>query len=158
MTKVIFVNNINMPMSETPRTTVGVFVVNNGKILFLKRAENRGPEYRFQGYWCIPGGHVDIGETVEQAAVRETKEETGLTVKKLKFLFYTDEILPDRNWWAVAHKFIAFTDETDVKIQEDEISEYKWVTVEEALKEKLAFETKKELERLRDGFSEELRK
>ncbi len=38
----------------------------------------------FKGYWALPGGRVDPGETVEQAVLREIKEETGLEVKIMK--------------------------------------------------------------------------
>jgi 8-oxo-dGTP diphosphatase len=145
-----------MIMHQTPRTTVGVIIVKDRKVLLLKRVENRGPEYRFPGYWCIPGGHVELGETLEQAAIREVKEETGLDVSNLKFLFNIEEMFPEFEWWAVGHTFIAHVNETDVKVQESEISDFKWVTIDEAIKEKLAFETKKGLEKFRDKFGDEL--
>ena len=148
--------NINIAM-KTPRTTVGMFIIRDGKILMLKRAEGRPESYRFQGYWCIPGGHVDIGETIEQAAIRETREESGLEVENTKFLFCVDEIHPDRDWYAVSHTFFGQAS-GEVKIQVSEVSDFKWVEISEALTMKLAFNTKEQLERLRDEFGELLRK
>ncbi len=49
----------------------------------------------FEGHWALPGGGVEIGETVEQAAVREAKEETGLIVKLERLAGVYSE--PDRD-------------------------------------------------------------
>jgi 8-oxo-dGTP diphosphatase len=47
------------------------------------------------GSWSIPGGALEIGETLRQGAVREALEETGLTVKVRELLGVYDRILPD---------------------------------------------------------------
>jgi 8-oxo-dGTP diphosphatase len=147
-----------MSMPETPRTTVGTIIIKDGKILLVKRGEGR-PEnrdrYPFKGFWCFPGGHVDLGETIEQAAVREVKEETGLEIKNPKFLFYVDEAFPEINFYAAIHVFVANYDGGEVKIQEGEVADFKWVTVDEGLKEKLAFENKKTLEMFKKKYSGE---
>jgi ADP-ribose pyrophosphatase YjhB (NUDIX family) len=52
---------------------VNICIIQNGKILLTKRED-------FE-VWCLPGGAVDPGESVAQAAIRETREETGLEVK-----------------------------------------------------------------------------
>ncbi|QCR35566.1 NUDIX hydrolase [Nissabacter sp. SGAir0207] len=52
---------------------VGVIIVNpQGQVLFGKRSGSHAP------YWSIPGGHMEPGESFEQAAIREIEEETGL--------------------------------------------------------------------------------
>jgi len=59
---------------RTPRTgSCAVVLDEQGRVLLTRRADN--------GRWCLPGGHLDYGETVEQCAVRETLEETGLIVE-----------------------------------------------------------------------------
>lgn len=57
----------------TPLLTVDAIIVHKEKLVLIKR---KNPPYK--GQFALPGGFVDIGETVEQAVIRETKEETGL--------------------------------------------------------------------------------
>ncbi len=59
-----------------PKLAVGVLVTKNGRLLLGRRAEGA----REAGRWSFPAGFVERGETVEAAAVRETREETGLEV------------------------------------------------------------------------------
>ncbi len=59
---------------EIIRVTVDAVIVEKGKILLIKRGR---PPYK--DFWALPGGFVEYGETVEDAVVREVKEETGLT-------------------------------------------------------------------------------
>lgn len=58
------------------RTVTTIIEFPDGKILLVKRGTAV-----FKGYWALPGGRVDPGETVEQTVVREIKEETGLDVE-----------------------------------------------------------------------------
>ena len=60
---------------KVTRLTVDVVVSDGTKVVLIQRKNEP-----FQGAWALPGGFVDYGETVEQAALREVKEETGLDV------------------------------------------------------------------------------
>jgi 8-oxo-dGTP pyrophosphatase MutT (NUDIX family) len=62
-----------------------------GKVLILKRARTAYGE----GGWCLPGGKVDYGELVEQAASKELREETELECESARFLFYQDSLPPE---------------------------------------------------------------
>jgi ADP-ribose pyrophosphatase YjhB (NUDIX family) len=59
-----------------PKLGVGVLAERRGRLLLVRR--NHEPHF---GEWSFPSGFVDAGEGLEQAAVRETKEETGLDVR-----------------------------------------------------------------------------
>lgn len=61
-----------------PRHTGRGLVIKDGKILLMERW--RGEDH----YFSIPGGGIEVGETAEQAAVREIMEETGVTAKVVK--------------------------------------------------------------------------
>ena len=55
-----------------PKLAAGCLVVRDGRVLLVRRGIEPG-----HGLWVFPGGHVDRGETVEEAALRETREECG---------------------------------------------------------------------------------
>ncbi|MBI2955145.1 MAG: NUDIX domain-containing protein [Chloroflexi bacterium] len=57
----------------TPRVGANAVIFDDeGRVLLTKRQDN--------GLWCLPGGHMDLGETIQETAIRETEEETGLKV------------------------------------------------------------------------------
>ena len=76
-----------MPKPQTPLLTVdAVIIYQNSNIILIKR---KNPP--FQGEYALPGGFVDIGETVEHACIREAKEETNINVKITNLLgVYSD--------------------------------------------------------------------
>ena len=111
-----------------PEPTVGVFVFNQeDKLLLLK-------SHKWPGKYVVPGGHVELGERLEDAVIRETKEETGLDVYDIEFIVF-QEFVYDPSFWKPRH-FIFFdyackTRSTAVQLN-DEAEEYIWVPLEEA--------------------------
>ncbi len=63
-----------MDFQKRPKIGVAVLVLHDGKILLGKRKGTHGA-----GMWEAPGGHLEYGETIEECAIRELKEETGLS-------------------------------------------------------------------------------
>lgn len=64
--------SVDMEMDAVTPTGCGVIVIKNGKILIGERKDN--------GLVCGPGGHIEMGETPEEAAIRETREEFGINI------------------------------------------------------------------------------
>lgn len=71
-----------------PRVGVGAVVVHEGRALLIRRG--KPPLY---GRWVVPGGTLELGETLEEAVVREVREETGLEIRPVAFLTAFERIL-----------------------------------------------------------------
>jgi len=86
----------------TPLLTVDTVIIYQGKIVLIRR---KNPP--FHGHFALPGGFVEVGETVETAAVREAKEETGLDVEIIKLLGVYSEPSRDPRGHTVSVIFLA---------------------------------------------------
>ncbi len=75
---------------EHPLVGVGAIIIENSRVVLVKRAHPP-----LQAQWSIPGGVLEIGELVRDAAVREAREETGLTVEPGELLGVFDRVLRD---------------------------------------------------------------
>ena len=74
---------------EQPLVGVGGVVVHEGSALLIRRG---GPPMK--GEWSIPGGMLEVGETLEQGVLRELSEETGLDVKVIELIEVFERIFP----------------------------------------------------------------
>ncbi|MGC2450414.1 MAG: NUDIX hydrolase [Candidatus Sulfotelmatobacter sp.] len=75
---------------EVPLVGVGSIIIENDRVVLVKRAHPP-----IQGEWSIPGGVLEVGELVREAAIREAREETGLIVEPGELLGVFDRILRD---------------------------------------------------------------
>ena len=66
---------------DQPIVGIGAVIIREGKIALIKRGNEPS-----KGKWTIPGGLVELGESPEQAVIRETKEETGLDVENPRLI------------------------------------------------------------------------
>jgi 8-oxo-dGTP diphosphatase len=78
------------PPVTAPRVGVGAVVIKDRTVLLVKRGNPPN-----EGTWAIPGGLVELGETLQEAAEREIKEETGLTVRAKAPIYTFDFIEKD---------------------------------------------------------------
>ena len=125
----------------------GALIHKRGKLLLVKRAEE--PDL---GFWSFPGGTVEAGETTDQAAVREAKEEVGLDIE-IEKLFDVVTYLPTKDGWRkhvqiVIVDYLARPTGTEIRLNE-ESSEWGWFTP----KEIIPLQTTKELKRLAADFA-----
>ncbi|MGA9979329.1 MAG: NUDIX hydrolase [Candidatus Sulfotelmatobacter sp.] len=75
---------------EQPLVGVGAIIIENSRVVLVKRAHPP-----LQAQWSIPGGVLEVGELVRDAAIREACEETGLTVEPGELLGVYDRVLRD---------------------------------------------------------------
>lgn len=134
------VNEENVPTGEVAdRVTahekglfhrhVSCWIMNKeGKILLQRRAYTKTKN---PGLWAKTGGHVDAGETPEDAAIREIKEEIGLKIKKEDLT--SGSIYKSSENTCFGYEFVVITDmaERDFLIQKEEVAEVKYFTIEE---------------------------
>jgi len=82
--RIDYYDDPNAPAANSMVPSVNVIIENDGgEILLIERSDN--------GNWALPGGAIDLGESMSQAGVRETKEETGIDCEILNVIgIYTD--------------------------------------------------------------------
>jgi len=117
-----------------PEPTVGAIILNReGKMLLVK-------SHKWGDRYTIAGGHVEVGERLEDALRREIKEEVGLDIKDIRFLM-TQEAIFSKEFWQRRHfiffDFVCRCKNESVKVDGEEIQGFEWVSPSRALGLKL---------------------
>ncbi len=114
-----------------------VFTHSGGKIRVLLIKRGNEP---FKGKWAVPGGFVNMDEELEDAAVRELAEETGLTGVRLEQMHTFGTVGRDPRGRQITVVFIGIAKEGQTKVEAgDDAAEAQWFDVEE-LPEDMAFD------------------
>lgn len=117
-------------MDKPIRKAVRCYLIKDNKVVATKYKQGNIKE----GYYDIPGGKIEEGEIPTQTAIREMKEETGITVKNLKYKGIMTVEYPDRKF--VFDTFVASEYEGEAQEFEENTSE--WINIKELLqKEKI---------------------
>lgn len=109
---------------------VGPFILNDKDELLLFTSP------KWKNEWIVPGGHVDPGETLEDAVIRETKEEIGVDIEVIEQFNISQSFVSHPEFKRNAHfLFIDFVAKlkSDKFVFNDEISDYKWWSLEDVI-------------------------
>ena len=116
-------------MEQNISVVVASLIINDkGDILLFKSTKWQD--------WVTPGGHVELGETLKQAVIRETKEETNLDIETTDIFKFGETINPP-TFYKKAHfiyfHFLAHIKSGKINLDPKELTDYKWFSPEEAL-------------------------
>jgi nucleoside triphosphatase len=131
-----------------PEPTVGALILNQADKVFLMQS------HKWHDQYVVPGGHIELGETMEDALRREIMEETGLPIRDIEFValqeFIYDEAFHKKDQHFIFIDFVCHTDagEGEVVLNE-EAEEYIWASMDEALALPLEPYTRRLIERVK---------
>jgi len=123
-----------------PEPIVGALIINSHrKILLVKQK-------KWNGAYCIPGGHIELNESIEEAIKREVLEEVGLLIRVIQLLGVQDGIHPlgfHKKKHFIFLDYLCETIETNVKIDNREIQRFFWADPKKAMKYNIVESSKK---------------
>ena len=130
---------------QNPKPTVGIFIIENKRVLLAKRGITP-----YKGWWDSIGGFMEQGESPQETAVRETKEETGLDIKLTEILGTTNDKYQDQHIVSIA--FLAEIIKGK-PAPSDDVAQLKWFPLGK-LPTRISFEAnKKALDLVKQRFN-----
>jgi ADP-ribose pyrophosphatase YjhB (NUDIX family) len=115
-------------------------IIKDKEILLIRRANEPS-----KGYWALPGGYLNWDETIEEAAIREATEETGMQVKINKFFNVYSRPDRDGDVQNVALVYVLEVLDYTFHPQQEEVSDIRWFSLD-SLPGKIAFDHKEIIE------------
>jgi 8-oxo-dGTP diphosphatase len=108
-----------------PQLGAGMILRKENSVLLGFRRKKFG-----YGKLCLPGGHIELFETAEIAARRETKEECGLDIGKVELLGFTEDFYPNEKKHYITIFFLGeYISGEPVEMESDKISNWKWYEI-----------------------------
>jgi 8-oxo-dGTP diphosphatase len=113
-----------------PAVTADIIILkgNNAQQFVLLIERKHAP---FEGMWALPGGFLEMDETLEEAAFRELQEETGITGVDLKQFHTFSKVNRDPRHRTITTVFIGFTDDNISPVAGDDAANVKWFPLNE---------------------------
>jgi len=115
-----------MSKQQFPEPTVGALILNQEDKIFLMKT------HKWRNRYTIPGGHIELGERIEDALRREVREETGLDIYDIQFIGI-QECIFDEAFWEKKHfifiDYMCKTESTEVRLN-SEGQDYIWVSLD----------------------------
>jgi 8-oxo-dGTP diphosphatase len=108
-------------VTTAPEVAVGAVCTHLEALLLVRRGRGAA-----QGQWSVPGGHVEWGETLHEAIVRETHEETGLKVVVDRFLGWVERI-QDPYHYVILDFAVTALEPSRAPVAGDDAAEVRWV-------------------------------
>ena len=130
-------------MDKKIRKAVRTYLIKDNKVVVINYKQ------RDNGYYDIPGGKIEDGETPEEASIREFKEETGITIKKQHYIGHNTIEYPDR----IFEFKIYLVDDYSGDPLEFEENYSMWINVDDLYKEERLFPSIEVIKYLKDGMN-----
>jgi 8-oxo-dGTP diphosphatase len=124
-----------------PIPTVDVIIEQNSRILMIRRKNDP-----YKGCLALPGGFVDEGEKIEDAAIREANEETSLNIHLVDILGVYSDPKRDPRGHLISTAFVGIVPTDNLSVEasaQDDASEVEWINLEAINKSNIAFDHKK---------------
>ncbi|UCD04156.1 MAG: NUDIX domain-containing protein [Candidatus Woesearchaeota archaeon] len=130
---------------------VGVLLLKDNRVLLGKR--NDDPKkadslFQGEGKWTLPGGKVDFGEELEEAAKREVLEETGIKANNLKLISVTNDVKGHAHFATIG--FLCEDFEGEARVMEQDILRWEWFALDD-LPKPMFFPVEKLIKNFKEG-------
>lgn len=135
-----------MPDKKYPEIVVGALIFNSKNELLLIQS------HKWNNQWACIGGHLELGEKVNDAIKREVKEETGLKIKNIQSLGW-DESIFSKSFYKSKHFIFLdfFCQSVNTKvILNKEAEKYQWISIKESFKLNLVDSTRELIKKYQD--------